>query len=79
MITRSKLFTTNRSQAVRIPKALAFAPEVKEVEISRVGDIVTIRPAGGGWSEYFANGPFVSEDFLPERMQLDFDVREEFE
>lgn len=78
MIARSKLFTTNRSQAVRIPKALAFSPDVKEVEISREGDVVTIRPAGGGWAEYFARGPRVSEDFMSDREQPPVEEREPF-
>ena len=30
---RTKIFTSNRSQAVRLPKAVAFSDSIKEVEI----------------------------------------------
>ena len=67
MIARSKIFKTNRSQAVRIPKALAFPESVKEVEIVRDGATLVISPVGKRWSDFFERGPFVSEDFLSER------------
>ena len=40
---RTKPFRNGASQAVRIPKAMAFA-DGEEVEVSREGDVVTIRP-----------------------------------
>jgi antitoxin VapB len=76
MIVRSKLFKTNRSQAVRIPKALAFPDGVEEVEIRKVGNTRVITPVGKRWADFFENGPFATEDFLAERMQLDFKDRE---
>jgi antitoxin VapB len=76
MVARSKLFTTNRSQAVRIPKALAFPEEVEEVEIKKVGNSRLITPVGKNWAEYFENGPFVTDDFMVERDQWDFEERE---
>ena len=76
MVVRTRLFKTNRSQAVRIPKALAFPEGVEEVEIIKVGNTRIITPVGKNWEEYFKNGPFVTEDFLTERMQLDFTDRE---
>ena len=35
-MTESKLFISNRSQAVRLPKAVAFPDGVKQVEISKL-------------------------------------------
>ncbi len=67
MIVKSKLFKTNRSQAVRIPKAVAFPEGVEEVEIVRSGNTLTISPAGKRWSDYFEHGPFATEDFLADR------------
>ena len=32
-MTRSTVFTSNRSQAVRLPKAVAFPADVRQVEI----------------------------------------------
>jgi antitoxin VapB len=66
MIVKSKVFKTNRSQAVRIPKAVAFPEGVEEVEIDRTGDRLVITPAGRSWKDFFENGPFVSEDFMAE-------------
>ena len=76
MLVKSRIFKTNRSQAVRIPKAVAFPEDVTEVEIVRTGDRLVITPAGKNWKDYFENGPFATEDFLAERMTLDFDDRE---
>ncbi len=41
----SRVFRSGNSQAVRIPKDLAFDPAVQEVEIERHGDGLLIRPA----------------------------------
>ncbi len=38
----AKIFTTGRSQAVRLPKAYRF--DTKEVSIERQGDAVILRP-----------------------------------
>jgi antitoxin VapB len=38
----AKIFTTGRSQAVRLPKAFRF--DTKEVTIERQGDAVILRP-----------------------------------
>ena len=78
MTTRAKLFRTNRSQAVRLPKALAFPESVKEVEITRSGESLVVTPIKptSSWEEYFKTGPFVTEDFLSERDQGTYDERE---
>ena len=41
-IDTAKIFTTGRSQAVRLPKAFRFA--TSEVTIERQGDAVILRP-----------------------------------
>jgi antitoxin VapB len=76
MIVKSRIFKSNRSQAVRIPKAVAFPEGVEEVEIVKVGNSRVISPVGKRWRDYFEHGPFATEDFLKERMTLDFDERE---
>jgi antitoxin VapB len=55
MVVRTRLFRTNRSQAVRIPKALAFPDGVDEVEI-KVGNTRIITPVGKNWEEYSSMG-----------------------
>lgn len=43
MLTR--VFKSGNSLAVRIPKELAFPPEVQDVEIERVGNTLVLRPS----------------------------------
>jgi antitoxin VapB len=68
-MARSTVFTSNRSQAVRLPKAVAFPEGVHQVEIIRLGNSRLITPVGRRWDEFFVNGPRVSEDFMNERDQ----------
>lgn len=67
-MARSTVFTTNRSQAVRLPKSVALPEGVREVEIVAIGRSRLISPAGGTWDEFF-DGPGVSEDFMRARAQ----------
>jgi antitoxin VapB len=68
MVVRSKLFKTNRSQAVRIPKAVAFPEGVEDVEIIKIGANLIVSPMGKRWDDLFERGPRVSEDFMSERI-----------
>ena len=43
-VVDSKTFKSGNSVAVRLPKAVAFAPDIA-VTIERNGDVLTIRPA----------------------------------
>jgi antitoxin VapB len=67
MVARSTVFKSNRSQAVRLPKAVAFPDGVREVEIIKVGESRIIAPVGRRWSDFFLHGPRVSDDFMTER------------
>jgi len=42
---RTRAFRSGNSQAVRIPAELAYADTDIDLEISRVGDVITIFPA----------------------------------
>ena len=53
MLTRTTLFLSNRSQAVRLPKAVAFAEGVREVAILRDGARRVIVPADMAWDDFF--------------------------
>ena len=75
-MTKSTVFTSNRSQAVRLPKAVAFPEGVHEVEIIKVGNSRIITPAGKRWEDFFKNGPRASEDFMQERVDLPPQKRE---
>ncbi|MGH7487526.1 MAG: type II toxin-antitoxin system VapB family antitoxin [bacterium] len=74
--TRSTVFKTNRSQAVRLPKAVAFPEDVHEVEIIKVGRTRIISPVGQRWDDFFLRGPRTSDDFMRERVDLPPEDRE---
>ncbi len=69
-IVETKIFKTNRTQAVRLPKKVAFPEKVKLVEIIAVGNRRIIVPKGQAWDEWF-DAPGVSDDFMEYRMQED--------
>jgi antitoxin VapB len=73
-MTRTTLFQSNRSQAVRLPKDVAFPTDVREVTILRDGDRRVIVPADRLWDDFFA-APGID---LGEREQPEAQARESF-
>jgi antitoxin VapB len=73
-MTRTTLFQTNRSQAVRLPKDVAFPADVREVTILRDGARRIIVPADSVWDDFF-NAPGID---LGERDQPPIQAREAF-
>jgi antitoxin VapB len=71
------VFQSNRSQAIRLPKAVALPDDVKRVDIVAVGRTRIIAPAGEIWDSWFA-GPSATEDFMAEREQPGAQEREAF-
>jgi len=57
----AKVFTTGRSQAVRIPKEYRFACD--EVLIEREGERVILTPRPKSWRDYFARASSLADDF----------------
>lgn len=47
------LFKSNKSQAVRLPKDVAFPEDVREVRIIRDGTRRIIAPADASWDDFF--------------------------
>ena len=74
----TKLFFSNRSQAVRIQADLRLPDSVKEVEVRACGQERIIAPVGRSWDRFFLDGPAVSDDFLEERADQDQAEREAF-
>ena len=68
-MTKSTVFTSNRGQVVRLPKAVAFPDGVHQVDILKIGRGRVIVPQGQRWDDLFRNGPRASEDFMVEREQ----------
>jgi len=64
---RAKVFTTGRSQAVRLPKEYRF--DADEVCIARLDDMVILYPRGKGWDLLERGLRRFTEDFMAERNQ----------
>ena len=64
MSTTTTIFKSNQTQAVRLPKAVAFPDDVKEVEIIAIGNTRLICPLGHRWDSFFDGKPKVSDDFV---------------
>jgi antitoxin VapB len=54
-MTRTKLFQSNRSQALRLSKDVAFPSGVHEVTILRDGNRRIVIPSNAVWDEFFAS------------------------
>jgi antitoxin VapB len=75
-MARSTVFMTNRSQAVRLPKSVAFPEDVRQVEIVKLGHARLVTPVGRRWEDFFLDGLRVSDDFMSERDELAPESRE---
>ena len=72
-MAKSTVFTTNKSQAVRLPKPVASPDNVKQVEITKIGRSRLISPVGHSWDAFFDAGG--TGDF-PDREQPKPEKRE---
>jgi len=59
----TKLFLSNTTQAVRLPKSVAFDASVTEVEIDVLGEARIIRPAGSRVDAFWDSDVRISDDF----------------
>lgn len=62
------IFLSNRSQVIRLPKALELPENIKRVDIIAIGQIRIITPAGTSWNIWFEE-EHISEDFMALREQ----------
>ena len=58
----ARVFMSNRSQAVRLPKEFQF--DTDEVFIRKVGEEVILSPRPMDWGPYIDRGPVASEEFM---------------
>ena len=72
---QTNIFKSNKTRAVRLPKAVAMPENVKEVDIIKVGNRRIISPSGTGWDEWFETGS-ATDDFMSERSQPKLQARE---
>ncbi len=76
MPTKTVLFKSNQTQAVRLAKDVAFPEGVREVEIIKIGNSRVISPVGQRWDSFFGDPNKISDDFLTDRDQGTFEERE---
>jgi antitoxin VapB len=66
-MTRTTLFQSNRSQAVRLPKDVAFPEGVRSVTVLREGKRRVIVPSDSVWDDFFeASGVDLGERDQPQ-------------
>jgi antitoxin VapB len=79
MAVITTVFKSNQTQAVRLPKDVAFPEDVREVEIIKVGNSRIISPVGHRWDAFFADPHKISDDFLVDREQGTAEERDSFD
>lgn len=73
-MTETSIFQSNKTQAVRLPKDVAFPSDVKRVAILKDGKRRVIVPVDAAWDDFF-EGPSVD---LGTRVQPVMDQRDAF-
>lgn len=74
MQRKAKIFISNRTQAVRLPKEFRF--KTREVFIRKEGSDVVLSPRPFEWSPYLAEGPVASATFMEDIEDLPVQERE---
>jgi antitoxin VapB len=70
----ARIFMTNRSQAVRLPKAYQFSTD--EVFIRKEGEDVILSPRPRDWRHYLEGAPVASKSFMDNVEDLPVQERE---
>ena len=70
----AKVFMTNRSQAVRLPKEYQFSTD--EVFIRKEGEEVILSPRPRDWHPYLEHAPVASDTFMDNVEHLPVQERE---
>lgn len=74
MSRTAKVFMTNRSQAVRLPKEYQFSTD--EVFIRKEGEDVILSPRPRDWSAYLDGTDVASDSFMTNVEDLPLQERE---
>jgi antitoxin VapB len=72
---KATVFKSNRSQAVRLPKAVAFPDDVKELRVIKEGKSLRLVPVDALWDD-FLDQPGISD--WPDRDQPEMQKREDW-
>jgi len=74
-MTTGTVFQTNRTQAVRLPKAVAFPDSVGRVTVEVVGEARLLTPVVSTWADWARSRRAADPDFLADRAQGTADER----
>jgi antitoxin VapB len=77
-MSQGTVFTSNRTQNVRIPADVRFPDDVKNVTVRAIGKERILTPIENAWDSFFLDGPTVSDDFMDERASQEQSEREAF-
>ena len=77
IMVQTRVFKSNKSQAVRLPKAVEMPEDIKDVDVVAIGNTRIISPVNTAWDEWFDNSS-VSDDFMETRSQPKAQQREAF-
>ena len=72
---KATVFKSNRSQAVRLPKAVAFPDDVKELRVIKEGKSLRLVPVDALWDD-FLDQPGIRD--WPDRDQPEMQKREDW-
>lgn len=72
---KATVFKSNRSQAVRLPKAVAFPDDVKELRVIKEGKSLRLVPVDALWDD-FLDQPGIPD--WPDRDQPEMQKREDW-
>ena len=50
---KARVFRSNKSHAIRIPKSVALPESVKQVDVITIGRSRLLTPVGEGWDSWF--------------------------
>ncbi len=70
----ARVFMTNRSQAVRLPKEYQFSTD--EVFIRKEGEDVILSPRPQDWGPYLESAPVASDAFMNDIADLPVQERQ---
>ena len=76
-MVQTKVFKSNQSQAVRLPKSVALPEDIKDVQIVAIGNARLITPVDQSWDLWF-DEINVTDDFMSRRDQPEVQERESF-
>ncbi len=72
---RTRVFKSGNSQAVRIPAEIAYDDTAVELEITRLGDVITIYPARGSLKDAVAALRALAKPPVEQREPIDVSDR----